>query len=262
MTERATIAVTREGNGPEVLFVHGGAGPRATWRGLEGLSARWTLAFAHRRGFPPSPPPPRGRQDFEIDAHDLAPLLDARPHIVAHSYGALGSLIAAARRPGLVRSLTLIEPALFLPADDPEVVRFRRMGEECLAHGLDAEPETLREFLKIAGVSSVADNRPLPEEVARGVRRALGGRPPSEAEPPLEELRDAGVPALVVSGDHHPAVERMCDATASALNAQRLIAPGAGHFVAAAPGFAEQLERFLAAPRPTAQGPPTSRSSR
>ncbi|MFC8527209.1 hypothetical protein [Nocardia sp. NPDC057227] len=41
---------------------------------------------------------------------------------------------------------------------------------------------------------------------------------------------------LVASGGPAPALERVCDA-------QRV----AGHFVAAAPGFAERLERFLLA---------------
>jgi hypothetical protein len=49
----------------------------------------------------------------------------------------------------------------------------------------------------------------------------------------------------VASGGHAPALERICDALATELRAERLIAPGAGHFVAAAPGFADQLEEFL-----------------
>jgi pimeloyl-ACP methyl ester carboxylesterase len=58
-------------------------------------------------------------------------------------------------------------------------------------------------------------------------------------------VREAEIPSHVASGGHHPAIERMCDAVATALAARRVITPGAGHFVAAAPGFAEQLERFL-----------------
>jgi hypothetical protein len=49
----------------------------------------------------------------------------------------------------------------------------------------------------------------------------------------------------VASGDHSAAAERICDALAGELNAERLHAPGAGHFVAAAPGFADRLEQFL-----------------
>jgi pimeloyl-ACP methyl ester carboxylesterase len=238
------VAVRRRGAGPEVLLVHGGASPQTTWSGVEPLCTRWTLMYVYRRGYAPSPPAAGGRQDFELDATDIAGLLDNRPHLVGHSYGGVSAAIAAIRRPRQVRSLTLIEPALFLPTDDPQVAEFRRLGDDFLAHGLDTEPARLREFLKIAG-APVPEEGPLPDEVLGGVRRAQGGRPPSEARPPLEVLRDAGVPSLVVSGDHHVAVERMCNAVATALGAQRAICPGAGHFVAAAPGFADQLERFL-----------------
>jgi pimeloyl-ACP methyl ester carboxylesterase len=241
-----SITVVREGLGPEVLLVHGGASPLSTWGVLAPLSERWTLALVHRRGYPPSPPPSRGRQDFDVDAGDLVPLLAGRPHVVAHSYGVLGALLAAPCAPGHVRSLTLIEPPLwYLLPSDPEVMRLQRLGDAVLADGLDADPAALREFLRLAGAPGV-DDGPLPEEVVRGVRRAHGGRPPGEARPQLHRLRAAGVPALVASGGHSDPIERVCDALAGELAATRLVAPGAGHFVAGAPGFAEQLERFLA----------------
>ncbi|WP_209446208.1 alpha/beta fold hydrolase [Streptomyces sp. MZ04] len=237
------IVVVRDGSGPEVLLVHGGAGPRTTWGPVAPLAERWTLAYVHRRGYPPSPPP-RERQDFEVDALDLAPLLVGSPHVVAHSYGVLGTLIAAASAPGSVRSLTLIEPPLnYLVPDDPEAARLERLGDTVLAHGIDTAPTQLREFLRLTG-APIGDG-PLPKDVVAGVRRAHGGRPTSEARPDLDAIRDAGIPVLVTSGDHTPALERICDALADALNAERGVHPGAGHFVAAAPGFAERLETFL-----------------
>ena len=238
------IAVTREGSGPEIVLVHGGASATTTWHGLESLTARWTLTFVHRRGYEPSPPPPAG-QDFDIDADDLAPLMAGRPHVVAHSWGTLGVLIAATRTPVLVRSLTLIEPPLFfLLPDDPEVLRLERMGNAVLTDGLDTDPAMLREFLRMAGSPDV-DEGPLPEQVANAVRRAQGKRLPGEARPALDVIRDAGVPALVASGDHYAGIERLCDALADTLDAERVIASGAGHFVPAAAGFAGQLEQFL-----------------
>jgi pimeloyl-ACP methyl ester carboxylesterase len=197
----------------------------------------------HRRGYPPSPPLD-GRQDFDVDAADIAALLDSRPHVVAHSYGGLGALIAATRRPAQVRSLTLIEPPVYLVRDDPEVDRLKRLGDAVLTHGLETDPVTLREFLALSGAPVVGDG-PLPDEVARGVRRAHGGRLPGEARPALDVIRDAGIPSLVASGAHATGLERICDALAEALHAQRLVAPGAGHFVAAAPSFPERLEQFL-----------------
>lgn len=238
------IHVMREGHGPEVLLVHGGASPPTTWAGLGPMASRWTLVFAYRRGYPPSPP---GRHDFDADANDLAPLLDSRPHVVAHSYGVLGTLLAAGRRPEHVRSLTLIEPPLDdLVPDDPDVAHLKHIGDAVLHDGLDADPTMLREFLRLAGAANI-DDGPLPENVAKGVRRAHGGRPPSEASPPLDVLRDAGIPALLASGGHATALERICDSLASELRAERTINPGAGHFVPAAPGFAERLDRFLTA---------------
>src|SRR4051794_5923401 len=224
--------VERDGSGPEVLLVHGGASPATTWRGLEPLAARWTLAHVHR-----SP-----AHDFDVDADDLVELLAHQPHVVAHSYGCLGSLIAAGRAPERVRSLTIIEPPLaHLLAGDPEADRLSALGDEVLTRGLDADPANLRAFLRIAG-SPVGDG-PLPPEVERGVRRAHGGRLPREARVDLAAVR--GVPALVASGDHAPAIEHICDHVAAALGAERVVRPGAGHFVAAAPGFAAALEEFL-----------------
>jgi pimeloyl-ACP methyl ester carboxylesterase len=238
------IAVTRLGTGPEVLLVHGGASPRRTWGALRALSARWTLLLVHRRGFPPSPP---GKKDFDVGAADIVPLLAARPHVVAHSYGALGTLIAASRRPQDVRSLTIIEPPLsHLLPNDPEAMRLQELGDAVLIHGLDADPAMLREFLRIAGGPSLELGEPLPPRLADAVGRSQGGRLPSEAHLQLELVREAGVPSLVASGDHSVAVERVCDALAERLDARRLIASGAGHFVAAAAGFAEQLERHMA----------------
>jgi pimeloyl-ACP methyl ester carboxylesterase len=240
------IAVVSEGEGPEVLLVHGGATPETTWAGLEPLRARWRLSSVYRRNFPPSPPARDGRADFDVDASDLAPLLRDRPHVVAHSYGGLGALIAAGRAPEHVRSLTIIESPVYLTPDDPHVARVQMLGDTFLTQGLDMDPVLLREFLRGAGVD-VAGSEPLPERVVGSIRRSQGGRSPSEARPALGAIRVAGVPVLVASGAHTTGLERICDALAAELGGERVVAPGAGHFVARAPGFAEQLERFLRA---------------
>ncbi|MFE3196015.1 alpha/beta fold hydrolase [Nocardia sp. NPDC059240] len=241
------LAVHRWGDGPEVALVHGGAGPKTTWAGLDSLAERWSLLLVYRRGFPPSPPVAGLGQDFLIDAEDLASVFDEyRPHVVAHSYGVLGSLLAAVRNPWAVRSLTLIEPPLYFVADhDPAVARLRRLGDLVLTEGLDTDPAALREFLVLSGSPGIAEG-PLPAAAAAAVRRAHHGRLPSQARPDLDALRGAGIPALVASGAHTPALETLCDALAIALDAHRVTAPGAGHFVAAAPGFADRLHTFLA----------------
>jgi pimeloyl-ACP methyl ester carboxylesterase len=200
--------------------------------------------LVYRRGYPPSPP---GRHDFELDARDIAPLLESRPHVLAHSYGVLGALIAAAGSPDGVRSLSLIEPPLFyLAPSDPEVARLECMASEVLTHGLEAKPSTLREFLRLAGAPNPGDG-PLPAKLAHSIQRAHHGRFPGDARPSLETLRNAGIPSLVASGGHSGALERICDALASELCAERVVVPGAGHFVQRTPSFAECLTRHLTA---------------
>jgi pimeloyl-ACP methyl ester carboxylesterase len=254
-----SVAVTRDGTGPEVVLVHGGASPATTWAPLACLRGRWTLVVVHRRGYPPSPAPDAG-QDFEVDADDITAVLRKSAHIVAHSYGGLGALIAATRKPTLVRSLTLIEPALYLVPDDPQVAHLKRLGDAVLTEGLDTDPAMLREFLQLAGVT--VGEGPLPPEVARGVRRAQGSRLPGEARPALDIVRDAGIPSLVVSGGHFAGIERTCDALTTCLRAQRLLMSGAGHFVASAPGFADALEQFLRAADDQPRTPPANGSCR
>jgi pimeloyl-ACP methyl ester carboxylesterase len=246
-----TIAVRREGSGPTVVLVHGGASPERTWGALRGLAARWTLVIPHRRGYPPSPP---GRHDFERDAADLAPLLRSGAHLVMHSYGGLGALIAAGREPERVLSLTEIEtPLFFVAKGDPEVDEFERLGNEFLTRGLEAEPEALRRFLRLAG-AEVSPAGPLPSQVVAAVQRAQGGRLPGEARPDLESLKAAGVPALVASGGHSVAVERISDGVARELGARREVFRGAGHFVQEAPGFSARFEAHLEAAQRAAGG--------
>jgi pimeloyl-ACP methyl ester carboxylesterase len=238
------IEVSREGSGPEVVLVHGGASPERTWGALRGLAERWTLVIPRRRGYPPSPP---GRHDFECDAEDLAPLLRSGAHLVTHSYGGLGALIAAGRDPDRVLSLTEIETPLFCVArGDPEVDEFERLSNEFLTRGMETEPEALRRFLRLAG-AEVPETGPLPPQVVAGVQRAHGGRLPGEARPDLARLKAAGVPALVVSGEHSTAIERISDAVARELGAQREVFPEAGHFAQEAPGFSARLEEHLEA---------------
>src|ERR687887_198110 len=78
-----------------------------------------------RRGPPPTPPVER--VDFEEQAPLVADLLEDGAHLVAHSYGGVVSLYAAALRPEAVRSLTVIEPPAFgIARGHPAVDRLRQ----------------------------------------------------------------------------------------------------------------------------------------
>jgi pimeloyl-ACP methyl ester carboxylesterase len=99
------------------LFVHGLAGSSANWTDLMGLLSDEVAGEAlDLPGFGQSPPPPD--RDYSVDAHTLtvARLIEKRGRGPVHLFGnSLGGAIVtrlAGTRPDLVRTLTLISPAL------------------------------------------------------------------------------------------------------------------------------------------------------
>jgi pimeloyl-ACP methyl ester carboxylesterase len=76
-------------------------------------------------------------------------------------------------------------------------------------------------------------------------------RRPWEGELRVEQLAAASFPKLVISGDHSPAFEAVCDVLTARLQAQRAHLPGAGHATPeTGDAFNKTLEAFIcAAPR-------------
>jgi pimeloyl-ACP methyl ester carboxylesterase len=206
------------------------------------------LVIPNRRGFPPNPPV--AHVDFEEEAAWLDPWIEPGTHLVGHSYGGVIALLAAARRPEDIRSLTVVEPPAFgvargAPAVDEIVARSE-------AHWRDGprDPASfLRTFLEIVGSSLPRGE--LSPELLQGARTLMVERPPSEAEIPFEALATARFPKLVVSGAHEPAFDAVCDVLEERLGAERAVLPGAGHsiqrlgepFNALLAAFVERAER-------------------
>jgi pimeloyl-ACP methyl ester carboxylesterase len=237
------IAVRTLGGGPRVVLVHGGIGPQLSWERQLPLAERWTLVIPSRRGYDPSPP--AERQDYEADAADLDALVEPGDHLVGFSYGGLSAALVAGRRPAVLASLVLIEPPLFsLAPDDPEVLAMAELSSRFASGATEDDPEAHWRFLAVAGIG-----RPRDEEEAREVERltrmARRLRNPSGAVPDLAAVADAGVRVLAVSGDHNPALDRVCDLIAERTGGTRLRLAGSRHAVQRAPGFNERLEAFL-----------------
>jgi pimeloyl-ACP methyl ester carboxylesterase len=223
-------------------------GARLTWREQLPLADRWTLLLADRPGFGESPQ--LARCDFEAEAPLLADLLEDPMHVVAHSYGGVISLLAAALRPEAVRSLTVVEPPAFgVARGQPAVEAFVSRGTELWTDGPDDPAAFLERFFGLVG------SRPIPgrlkPELERGARLLMRERYPWEAEIPFDELAAAPFPKLAVSGAHDDAFEAVCDVLAERIGAERAVLTGQGHGVqrTGAP-FNERLERFLTAAEP------------
>jgi len=223
------------GEGPRLLLFHGAAAPEVGWEAQEELSERFRLIIPWRRGYGDSPP--ADKQDFEADAEDILELLDTHSaHAAAYSYGAVGLLVAASKRPNMFQSLTLIEPPVFhLAAGDPSVQELMGQLGELMQRGPGDPPPQLEEFVRLGKLAA-----------ERGFPPPPAMRPPNEAEFDFDAISDhEGCPVLVVSGDHHPGFERVCDALAERLDGERAVVPGWGHAPQRAEGFNERFEQFL-----------------
>ncbi len=217
------------GDGRPVVLVHGtlatGAEEWATQQVL--ADEGFCLLVPDRRGYGRSPV--AEGEDFLRDAEDIVVLMSDGAHLVGHSYGGLGVLFAAARRPEATRSLTLLEPGTFAlgqghPAAQRLVHGLRRLWEQDLA-----DEEWVVAFLKAVG--SDPDEFP-PDFLAAAlplVPVLRRGRPLWYPELPLGELAQAPFPKLVVSGGHSPGFDAICDELADRIGASRKVVEGAGH---------------------------------
>jgi pimeloyl-ACP methyl ester carboxylesterase len=246
-TSVSPLEIIAWGSGEGVLLVHGSLmdGP-ATWARQRPLSGRWGLRILQRRGFGSSPA--TDGEDFEHDADDLCGLLQEPAHVVAHSYGAIGALLAATRRPTGVRSLTLVEPtSVTAGMDDPEVARAIGSIADWWLHAPRDQRKFLAEYGALLGVRvpDLDDGRAGLRDAARYLRHC---RPPWTAEVAWERVAEARIPTLVISGGHTPALDAVAAAVALRTGGEHTVVASAGHAVQRAAGaFNRALENHLLA---------------
>jgi len=127
-----------------------------TFSGQRPLAASRRLLVPDRRGFGASP---GSSSDYAVDAVDVVALLGDGAHLVGHSYGGTVAMLAAAARPDLVRSLTLIEPCAHqVAADVPVVARAVEDGRRFMD---SARRGTAEEY-----IGTAYGNRPRPKPAA------------------------------------------------------------------------------------------------
>jgi pimeloyl-ACP methyl ester carboxylesterase len=217
------------GDGAPVVLAHGSLATGAEeWEAQRPLAQEgFRLIVPDRRGYGRSPD--ADGEDFLRDADDIAELIGDGAHLVGHSYGGLGVLFAAARRPEATRSIALLEPAAFgLGKDDPAVQTLVGAVRDAWTRDVP-DDEWVVGFLKAVG--SDPDEFP-PEFLDVAVplvpvfRR---GRSMLDQPLPLAELATASFPKVVVSGGHNDGFEGICDDLASRIGAARAVVEGAGH---------------------------------
>jgi pimeloyl-ACP methyl ester carboxylesterase len=218
------------GAGTPVVLVHGSLATGAEeWQAQRPLADEGLrLLVPDRRGYGRSPA--AQGEDFLRDGDDIADLMGSGAHLVGHSYGGLGVLFAAARRPNATLSLALLEPGAFaLGQHHPAARAFLDGARRLWDQELPDEDWVVR-FLKLVGSEDALS----PELVAAAVPLVpvcLRGRPAWEAELPFAALALAPFPKLVVSGGHSAGFDAMCDDLAERIGASRTTIGGAGHEV-------------------------------
>jgi pimeloyl-ACP methyl ester carboxylesterase len=250
----------RETPGPDgvpALYVHGLSGSATNWTDLAGLlSTRAAGTAVDLPGFGLSHP--LASRDYTPAGHADALMCflagRGRPvHLLGNSLGGLVALSVAARRPELVRTLTLVSPAMPDRRPDPRRVSDPRMllamvpriGERARAElaAMSARDRAEQVIALCFGDPSRVPEHRLAETVAE-----------IEARARLEWAREAvnrsglamfgswfrrelwttaarvRVPTLVIWGDRDRLVApRLAARTAQVLGARLLMLPGVGH---------------------------------
>jgi pimeloyl-ACP methyl ester carboxylesterase len=241
-----TLAYEESGRGVPVVFVHGAFVDLREWEPQRRPVAEHHryIAYSMRYHWPNAWVGDGRDYSFELHAADLAAFvagLGAGPvHVVGHSIGGAVALLMALDHPELVRSLTVVEPALAsMIADEPEAkpILARRgellasiraavaAGDTDRAEQLVVDDATGDEghFVRLPG--------PVREQM-RANERTVGllfGRAPASV--PCARLARIQVPTLVVIGERAtPFYAKVGEAAARCLPHARLaVLPGGAH---------------------------------
>jgi pimeloyl-ACP methyl ester carboxylesterase len=221
--------------GPCVVMVHGGAqgtqsAGHRNFHAQEPLGREgWRVMVPDRPGHGRSPDPGRP-DDAEADAGWVAELLGDGAHLLGHSFGGLVAVAAAALRPEAVKSLVLVEPALFAVATKSTAVK-KQLAKMAFTMVVPFSPASrARRIMALLGIPNVfaltdADLSALGSSLKRGVfpKRANIKRW-------FEEIRRAKIPVLIISSGSNAAFEAMGRIVAEQLGAKHEVVPIEHHF--------------------------------
>ena len=222
------------GQGEPVVLVHGSGDtdPAFVWNNQRPLAERYQLLVITRPGY--GEQPVVSRETVAQDVGELLALLQSKGggHLVGYSYGGSIALMAAARRPDLIRSLAVIEPPAFAaarghPAVEEQINKLKTAYEP-------ERPLTTEEFLirfMRAFDQDIPDTFILPPEDCKGIEAMRAEPAPWLLEIPLEALEATSFPKLVISGNWHPAFEAVADVLTQRLQAEHIVCEGNGHYI-------------------------------
>ena len=269
---------SEQGTGQPIVFVHGIPTDYRAWEAqTSALSGGFrTITYSRRYAYPNARTGDLLDSTVENNSSDLAGLIGklglAPVHLVGHSYGGFVAAYLATRRPELLRSLTLVEPAiasvllrdpksrsdaLRLLLTHPRVAlsasRFLRQSNAPALEALQRNDIVRAVRYNLDGIESssgVLDR--LPEPIQKMMLD--NGRTIKETDTPFPrvtrvELRALRVATLMIHGETSAlwlrAIAEM--AGASIPGCEKVTIPGSGHFphFQNPNAFNAALQRFL-----------------
>ena len=219
------------------LFIHGaGRAGRAAWPAQHAVERDRPCLWLPRVA--PGDPPGR-------TLAFAAELLDRPAHVVGHSYGGVIALGLAERRPDLVRSLVLVEPAaLRLALGSPRTHEHVEALAPVFARAHDSATDDT-EFSRLFGEASGIPAPDVPPEVLTAMTRQLRATVPPWTLP-VDPTVVARTPTLVVTGSTDTMYAEVADVL-QAHGADRVLLDGTGHRPHDDERFAPLLDGFWAA---------------
>ena len=261
----AALDYIDQGSGVPVVFVHGSIGDLRTWAlQVDSFAERHrVIAYTRRHYHGSEDPRPNQTPSASSAADDLIALIGelrlAPTHVVGASYGAFTSMLAASKRPDLVRSLVLGEPpAASVLSADPDGKRvwdqfletaFEPGRAKISAGDIDGG---LRTF--VDGVIGPGAFDTLPPPIQDRMRENAHTLP-LEAEPAdafgAQDASRITMPVLMLGGERSPSMFAEINKRLRMLlpQAEQAEIPAASHAMQAenAPAYNEAVLRFLAA---------------
>lgn len=153
------------------LFVHGLEGSSRNWTDLmDLLRPALTCEAVDLPGFGDSPPRPDGRYSIAALAQTVIALLGTQPnpvHLVGNSLGGAVCVKVAATRPDLIRSLTLVSPALPDARPRLDLIRFPVMSLPRVGPRLVRQYQVLPPERRVADVITTCYGEPALFQQAR-----------------------------------------------------------------------------------------------
>ncbi len=206
------LAYIEAGRGVPVILVHGALSDYRYWEpqlagGPDGVRV---IAYSRRDFYPNARDSGAELQTPDRDVEDLIELIEALDlapvHLVGHSAGGHAALVAAIRRPDLVRSLVLEEGGFVTdhPASAQAIARIQPVFERVMEHSVAGEREAaVRHFIDFVSGEGSFDSASAP------IRQMMLDNEPTmrlrdNAPLTCDEVKSVALPVLMVLGERSP----------------------------------------------------------